>query len=429
MLSKTHQVQPILDASRSDGPSPLNLAILFAIAYFIQGIAEPTEGLIAQPVRSLLKSWGQSAGEISRFMAIMALPWSFKPIYGLISDFVPLRGSHRRSWLIIATFATTVGLEYVFLVPPSKEAIPLMLALLVIPTVGVAFTDVVIDALMVEHGQPLGLTGRLQSIQWASIYAATIVAGLVGGWLSEHHRQDLGFLICSLAAAVSLVLALTWVKERTDKVIGESLKVRLRALYRAGRDGHFLAAAGFLFLWNFNPFSSTIQYLYATQLLKLSEQFYGTMIALQAVGAVLACIAYGAYCRRLAPKTLIHLSIVSGVVMTLLFAALQGPRTAVAISLLNGFTYMTGGLVQLDLAARVCPPQVAGSVFALLMALSNLGIALGTAAGGQLYEYWQPLWGAGPTFDALVLVGALCTAACWFLLPWLTNSRIDTAGS
>ena len=30
------------------------------------------------------------------------------------------------------------------------------------------------DALMVEKGQPRGLTGRLQSVQWASMYAATI---------------------------------------------------------------------------------------------------------------------------------------------------------------------------------------------------------------------------------------------------------------
>lgn len=413
------------DARPYDAPSPVNLAILFGIAYFIQGIAEPTEGLIAQPVRSLLKTWGQSAGQITEFMAIMALPWTLKPIYGLVSDFVPLFGSHRRSWLIVSTFATTAGLGYLFFVPPSKDAIPLMLALLVIPTVGVAFTDVVIDALMVQHGQPLNLTGRLQSIQWASIYSASMIAGLLGGWLSQHKRQDLGFLICSLSAAVSLVLAVTWVRERPDAGTGDSLRVRLKALYLAGRDGHFLAAAGFLFLWNFNPFSTTIQYLYATQSLGLSEQFYGGMTSLFAVGAVLACITYGAYCRRLSPKTLIHLSIVSGVVMTLCFAGLRGPRTAIAIWLFYGFTYMTGSLVQLDLAARVCPPQVAGTVFALLMSLSNLGVVLGTVTGGKLYDLWKPRWGATLAFDALVIVGAAFTAACWLLLPWLTRGSAE----
>ena len=40
--------------------SRAGLVLLFGTMYFVQGIAEPTEGLIAQPVRSLLKSWGRS---------------------------------------------------------------------------------------------------------------------------------------------------------------------------------------------------------------------------------------------------------------------------------------------------------------------------------------------------------------------------------
>ena len=58
--------------------------------------------------------------------------------------------------------------------------------MLFVPTIGVAFSDVVIDALMVEEGQPRGLTGRLQSVQWAAIYAATILTGVLGGYLSQY---------------------------------------------------------------------------------------------------------------------------------------------------------------------------------------------------------------------------------------------------
>ena len=39
-----------------------------------------------------------------------------------------------------------------------------------------------------------------------------------------------------------------------------------------------LAAAAFLLLWNFNPFSLTVQQLYVTGELELSEQFYGGML-------------------------------------------------------------------------------------------------------------------------------------------------------
>jgi hypothetical protein len=50
--------------------------------YFIQGIGDPTSGLIAQPVRSLLKSWGDSPTTISAFMGLLALPWSLKVLFG-----------------------------------------------------------------------------------------------------------------------------------------------------------------------------------------------------------------------------------------------------------------------------------------------------------------------------------------------------------
>jgi len=50
----------------------------------------------------------------------------------------------------------------------------LLLLLLLPSAVTIVFSDAVIDA-MIAAGQPRGMTGRLQSIQWTSMYAATIV--------------------------------------------------------------------------------------------------------------------------------------------------------------------------------------------------------------------------------------------------------------
>ena len=57
----------------------LTLGLLFGSIYFVQGIAEPTEGLIAQPVRSVLEHRRHSVTEISSFAAMLAIPWSLKP--------------------------------------------------------------------------------------------------------------------------------------------------------------------------------------------------------------------------------------------------------------------------------------------------------------------------------------------------------------
>jgi hypothetical protein len=48
-------------------------------------VGEPTTGLISQPARSLLRAWDESPGTIAAFMAILAMPWSFKPVFGMLS--------------------------------------------------------------------------------------------------------------------------------------------------------------------------------------------------------------------------------------------------------------------------------------------------------------------------------------------------------
>ena len=70
----------------------------------------------------------------------------------------------------------------------------------------------------------------------------------------------------------------------------------------------------------------------------------------------------------------------------------------------------------------MCPAEVSGTLFATLMALSNLGITAAMAWGGHLYDDWTNRWGSDMAFDALVLVGAATTAACWVLTPLLLKS-------
>jgi predicted MFS family arabinose efflux permease len=202
----------------------------------------------------------------------------------------------------------------------------------------------------------------------------------------------------------------------------------VRALGAALRDPLILAVCAFLFLWSFQPFSPSVLYLYVTEEVGLSEQFYGYKMALLSSAAVVASIAYGFYCRRVRFMTLIHLSIAAGVACTTAYWFLRGPRSAVAVTLLVGFTYMTATLIQLDLTARVCPPRVAATLFALVMALSNLSLSLADGAGGLLYDLWAPAWGARGAFNALVGLGAAFTALCWFLVPVLRRGDWRAAG-
>jgi len=396
----------------------LRLGVLFGALYFIQGIAEPSDGLIAQPVLSLLKSWQFDHAQITRFAALISLPWAIKPLYGLLSDFLPLGGYRRKSYLLLTSGAATLGLSVLAIVDLPAGALSWLLLLVLMPAVGVAFSDVVVDALMVETGQPRGITGLLQSIQWAAMYSAMILTGALGGYLSGHGLQRWAFAVCAVACAASFLLALLLVKE-TRSTGSAGFRGALGSLLKTVRSPAVLSVGSFLFLWNFNPFSTAVLYLHQTTYLGFSEQFYGNTVSILAAASIAACVGYGFYCRRVPFDRLVHWSIALGILATVAYWAVWDATSAVVVTAAVGFTYMTACLIQLDLAARVCPPAAAGTTFALLMALQNIGMSSSIAVGGWIYEAGLERWGARMSFNVLVGTGALTTAACWLLVPWL----------
>lgn len=390
--------------------------------YFVQGVAEPSEGLIAQPLRSMMTGWGRSAGEIGAVAAILSLPWSLKPLYGLLTDFVPLARTRRKGYLVLVSAIATASLALLYALRPGPDGYTSLVVLLTFATLAVAFSDVVVDALMVEIGKPRGLTGTLQSAQWAALYGGSVAAGLAGGWLSQRGLQRHAFLVCAVTSAAMLALSLFVVREPERPREAPSLRHALSRLRDTARLPSLRLGAAFLLLWSFNPFSRTVLYLHLTRELRLTEQSYGVTVSVVSVGAIAGSLSYAAYCRRVAIGRLLYLAVAAGVVSTVAYAFVAGPRTAFVVSAVVGFAYITGSMVQFDLAARLAPADVAGTTFAALMAVSNLGVSLAGAAGGQLYETLGARWGARAAFDALVGAGALTTAACALLVPAVVRS-------
>ena len=86
----------------------IGLGTLFGLLYFVQGIVEPTDGLLSQPIKSLLRNWGYSAASTAWFISALSVAWAIKPLYGLLTDFVPLAGSRRRNYLLLTTAVASI---------------------------------------------------------------------------------------------------------------------------------------------------------------------------------------------------------------------------------------------------------------------------------------------------------------------------------
>ena len=401
-------------------PSFAALAGLFGLFYFLQGIGEPSDGLIAQPVRSLLIRWGKSTAEIGALSAYLLLPWSIKPIYGLISDFVPLAGYHRKSYLVLTSALAAAALLALSVMRLGPDDTHTLLWLLLLPTFGVAFGDVVIDALMIQRGQPYGWTGELQAVQWSAMFAAMALTGVLGGYLSQHELEHVGFAICGGACLVAAVVSLLVREERaTTKRGGRAVHAGM--LRAACRLPALQAAAVFLLLWNFNPFSTSVLHVYMTRELGFSQQFYGNTMTITAVASMAGAVLYGLVRTRVSFRLLLHFAIALGIASTAAYWGLEREFSAQVVSAATGFTSAVALLIQLDLAAQVCPAPIAGTVFAALMSLVNLSVSLSGSIGGYAYDWLREDIGERAAFDRLVLIGSLTTAGCWLVMPWLSR--------
>src|SRR5260370_6623817 len=94
-------------------PEARRLALLFAIVYFAQGMVY----LPDQVVSIVFNERGLTAGRLATFTSIITIPWVIKPVSRLLSDFVPIAGTRRRTYFPIIAALAALAATAVRLMP------------------------------------------------------------------------------------------------------------------------------------------------------------------------------------------------------------------------------------------------------------------------------------------------------------------------
>lgn len=396
-------------------PDVRRCALFFGVTYFVQGFADLSSGLTHQPVQYLLKEQLQlSAADSGAFWAIVGLGWTLKPLYGFLSDSIPFAGYRRKSYLVLMALIGTIGWVLLALLASSYAT---LLYILTLCAATLAFTDVMTDALMVETGRPLRLTGSFQAIQWAALSFALILAQLVGGYLATYASVRSVFLLAAGFPLVVIFATVNLVHEPSVSKSQVTFADTLSVLRQATHTRILWTSVAFLFLWNFSPSFGTPLLYYEADVLKFSKVFIGTLGAITQAGSVIGALLFLLCGSAIPLRKLLSVAVALGVLSTLSFLGLVGSRSAVGLFFFSGMINQITHLAVLDLAARACPVRAAGTVFALLMSTLNLGASSGGIFGGWLYEF------AG--FPPLILVSALGTALCWLIVPFVREPGED----
>ena len=225
----------------------------FAIVYAVEGIGQAKSGIMWQPLSHWLKvtlHWDPVT--ISASLAILDVPWIIKPLWGAISDFVPLFGYRRRPYLILANLAAVSAFAWVATIDTTAAMIPA----LTVTAFAMAISSTLCGALLVETGQKNNATGNFVSQQWLWFNIAQMITTLLAGYLIEVLSPVGALHTAATIAAVApiAIIAGVWlVPEARARIDLDALHERFNALLSVFCNRDLWFVAGFLFLYYFSP--------------------------------------------------------------------------------------------------------------------------------------------------------------------------------
>ncbi len=379
-----------------------HLALIYAMSvlvYFSQGIGS----LAGQPLFFYLKeTMGLPASTIMVLGSLTTAPWMIKPLYGWISDTFPLWGYRRKSYMILSGLLSAATATFIGITPVLS--VFWLYAALVLDAFGGAIKDVAADGIMVEEGKKLGLTGKIQAIQWGSLTFATVITGLAGGYIAEHFDYHLSFKLVAIFPALVAVLAC-----RYDENPAASNTQRL-PLKEVLKNKQLLLSMLFLFLLWFSPsFGVPVSFRLRDEL-HFSKLTMGLLGTLGSGCSILGAIWYWKASRNIDLRKWLAIgTLVSGLST---FAYLYLTKVSIIVyTVLFGIASMAIQLIVMDFSARICPKGKEATTFALIMSVLNFGTFLSGIVGGKLYD----LVG----YNGLVAISGTATLLCLLLIPHL----------
>ncbi len=363
----------------SDSPQPegnrrgyiTRLLIIFSLVYIVDGLAQSP--LYTQTVTNYLKNViGWAPDHVTQYLTITSLPWVIKPIYGLISDFVPLFGYRRKSWLFVSNLLAGASFVWLaFLTHPDYIIVALVLA-----NFGIAASTTLCSALVVENGKKHSMSGSFVNVQWIWFYISTVAASVGAGWIAQHldptSALHTSAMILGLSPIIVLVGTVYFVHEEKAKVDIAGFKTSFASLLAVFKSRVFWLVALFIFFYNFNPGFGTPLYYYETDTLKFDQQFIGNLSAIGAAGSVLGGFIYAFMLKRMTLKTLLIISVLLGALSQASYLLLSGEVSAIVLAVANGIFGMITVVSLMTLAADYCPDGAEGFAYALLMSVNNV---------------------------------------------------------
>jgi folate/biopterin transporter len=254
------------------GHEPSTELVAILLVYFVQGIL----GLARLAVSFFLKDeLHLGPAEVSALMGVVAIPWMVKPLFGFISDGLPILGYRRRPYLFLSGLLGVTSWIALATVVHTAWAATLAITL---GSLSVALSDVIADSIVVERarGESVSAAGSLQSLSWGSSALGGLITAYFSGSLLQQFDTHTIFLItASFPLIVSGVAWMILEQPLAEKPDWSAVRQQLGQLKQAITQKRIWMPTAFLFLWQAMPASESAFFYFTTNELHFEPEFLG----------------------------------------------------------------------------------------------------------------------------------------------------------
>ena len=409
---------------------------LFAIllVYFVQGIL----GLARLAVSFFLKDeLGLTPAEVAALMGIVALPWILKPLFGFLSDSLPIFGYRRRSYLLMSS---VLGCAAWFTLGSFVHSAGAATLAITLSSLALAISDVIADSIVVERirNESQADAGALQSLCWATTALGGLITAYLSGFLLERLELHTIFLI---TATFPLLVSITAALVQDARVEMPSdfteAKNHLKQIKIALTQKQIWLPVSFVFLWQATPSSDSAFFFFSTNDLGFQPEFLGRVRLVTSIASLVGVWVFQRFLKTVPLRRIFFWStlISVGLGLTTLILVTHANRSlgiddqwfSLGDSLILTVMGQIAFMPVLVLAAQLCPAGIEATMFAILMSVCNLAGLL-SHESGALLTYWLGV--TETNFDRLWLLVTITNFATLLPLPllhWLpeTSSALE----
>lgn len=378
--------------------------------YFTFGFALAFPGIATQ--FTMIEDLHFHPSSMTYAYGFIALPWCLKPLYGFISDSFPVFDWGKRRPYIAAS-GLLASFFYVYIPHLISNPHHFTLMLMTI-SLCISFADVCADSILVEMEKKKKANGSVQTTCWSYRALGTAIGALFGGFAYKALGAVAVYRICALSPFfMSLIV---WDLKRSNTIPSKNICSQLLKNIIEARMLVFL-----FFFISVSPGYGVFYTYFLKQRLRYSATDFSWINLCSSISYLSAVLFYKKYLLKIGKVKIILTAIFGSTILRLAqLAVVAGTMPYFSVVLLDSVaeSFCDELIIMplIILSAQACKDGVEGTLYALLMSVSNFSGFCSAELGGYIGE----VFGITETnFENLFFYMALLIAFDFVFSSWI----------